>query len=159
MTRYAENTSVSAERSRAEIETILERYGADQFMYGRDDKQQKAIIQFRMNNRYIKFIVPLPDKNDPQFKKTPAGRRRRSDDSAYRAYEQATRQRWRALGLVIKAKLEAVESEKTEFEQEFMAHIVLPDGSTVGEYMIPQIEQAYLNRKMPKMLPLLDNRK
>lgn len=31
---YAENTSVSSEKSRAEIERTLQKYGADQFMYG-----------------------------------------------------------------------------------------------------------------------------
>lgn len=36
MSRYAENTSVSSDRSRAEIEQILARYGAEQFMYGWD---------------------------------------------------------------------------------------------------------------------------
>jgi hypothetical protein len=34
VSKFAENTSVSAERSRAEIEKTLRRYGADQFMYG-----------------------------------------------------------------------------------------------------------------------------
>ena len=32
--RYATDTRVSVERSKAEIEAILARYGADQFMYG-----------------------------------------------------------------------------------------------------------------------------
>ena len=34
MSRYAEQTSVAAERSRAEIEGTLTRYGATAFMYG-----------------------------------------------------------------------------------------------------------------------------
>lgn len=34
MSRCAQNTSVSSEKSRAEIERILRRYGADGFMYG-----------------------------------------------------------------------------------------------------------------------------
>ena len=36
-----------------------------------------------------------------------------------------------------------------EFEQEFMANVVLPDGSTVSEFMRPQIKQAYQSRQMP----------
>jgi hypothetical protein len=77
----------------------------------------------------------------------------RSPDAQRKAYEQAERQRWRALALVIKAKLEAVESGITEFEREFMAHIVLPGGGTVGDWMLPQIEQAYSSGQMPAMLP------
>ena len=31
---YAQQTQVSTDKSRAEIERTLQRYGADQFMYG-----------------------------------------------------------------------------------------------------------------------------
>jgi hypothetical protein len=55
--------------------------------------------------------------------------------------------------LVIKAKLEAVESGIACFEEEFMAHIVLPDGRTVGEHVIPGIAQAYETGNVPALLP------
>jgi hypothetical protein len=67
------------------------------------------------------------------------------------------RQRWRALALVIKAKLEAVEAGITIFEEEFLAHIVLPDGRTAGEYMVPQIEESYRTKQMPPLLPMLES--
>ena len=41
----------------------------------------------------------------------------------------------------------------TTFEEEFLSYIVLPDNSTVGEYMLPQIESAYQSDEMPRMLP------
>ena len=44
------------------------------------------------------------------------------------AWEQVCRQRWRALLLIIRAKLEAVASGITTLENEFLANIVLPDG-------------------------------
>ena len=50
---YAEKTTVSTEKSRAEIERTLTRYGADQFMYGWD--QEQAVIGFRLVGRQIKF--------------------------------------------------------------------------------------------------------
>ena len=34
MSRYAKNTSVSTERSKAEIEKTLKRYGVEEFFYG-----------------------------------------------------------------------------------------------------------------------------
>jgi hypothetical protein len=55
---------------------------------------------------------------------------------------------------VIKAKLEAVESRIAEFESEFLANIVLPDGQTVGKFMQPQVEKAYKTGKMPLLLPM-----
>jgi hypothetical protein len=111
------------------------------------------MIAFRMEGRFIKMMLPLPRKDDPKFRKTPSGRMRRDDDSTYKAWEQACRQRWRALALVIKAKLEAVESGITTFEEEFLAHISLPGGGTVGDFMLPQVEVAYDTGKMPGLLP------
>ncbi len=149
MDRYAENTSVSAEKSRAEIERILCRYGADGFMYGWDGPS--ATVMFRMGGKMVKFQLQLPDKNDFRF--TPAKRQKRSATDQLKMWEQSTRQKWRALALVIKAKLEAVKSEITTFEEEFLAHILLPDGSTVGEFAVPQVEAAYKTGEMPKLLP------
>ena len=147
---YAEKTSVSTEKSRAEIERTLQRYGADQFMYGWD--QEKAIVCFRMVERQIKFLLPMPDKSDKAFTETPTGKAR-AEAAAYKEWEQACRQKWRALSLVIKAKLEAVEAGIAVFEDEFMANIVLPNGGTVSQFMLPQIEAAYETGEMPMMLP------
>jgi len=148
--KYAENTQVSSERSRNEIERTLERYGASAFGYGWQNSS--ATVMFQMNGRQIRFIIHLPDKE--QFKTTDTGRLRKQT-AVHQAYEQAVRQQWRALALVVKAKLEAVESGISEFDQEFMAHIVLPNGQTVGQFMLPQVSEAYETGKMPKMLPML----
>jgi hypothetical protein len=150
---YAENTSVPADRSRAEIEKTLQRYGASQFMYGYDERY--SMIAFTMSERQVRFVVPMPDKDDPRFTHTPTGKKRRDANSMLVEYEKATRQRWRALALVIKAKLEAVETGITVFEDEFLAHIVLPDGTTAGDWMRPQIQNAYDKGGMPKRIQFL----
>lgn len=161
MTRYAEKTTVSSERTRNEIEQTLRRYGADQFMYGWEDGQ--ALIAFRAHERHIRFGLPLPDRHAAEFTHVaisnqygPTGKfvERKAAD-AERVWEQACRQRWRALALVIKAKLEAVAAGITEFETEFLPHIVLPDDRTVAEWMRPQVDQAYRSGLMPKLLPML----
>lgn len=149
--RYATQTSVSVERSRAEVERILRRYGADQFVSGWDRKQ--ALIGFKMDGKQVRFVLPLPDRQAAEFTQTPSGRHSRSETAAETAWEQACRQRWRALALVIKAKLEAVESGITTMEEEFLAHMVLPDGSTVGSWTTPQLEEVYRTGRMPEMLP------
>lgn len=148
MVAYAEKTSVPSDRSRAEIEKTLSRYGATGFLYGWTE--DAAVVGFQMAGRQVKFHLPMPDR--AEVAKTPTGKAR-SKAQTESAYEQAVRQKWRALALVIKAKLEAVESGITVFDDEFMAHIVLPDGQTVGSFMRPQIETAYLNGSMPKLLP------
>lgn len=151
---YAENTSVPTDRSRAEIERTLERYGARQFAYMRNEEQAMVAFVVALNEdelRQVRFVIPMPDKEERRFTHTPSGRVRRDADSMLKEYEKAQRQRWRALALVIKAKLEAVESGITEFEQEFLAHIVLPDGSTVGDYVRPEIARAYETGQMPQL--------
>jgi hypothetical protein len=151
LSRYAESTSVPSDKSRSEIERTLTRYGADQFIYGWGDDQ--AIVGFRMKGRQIKFVLPMPNRAAREFWITPARGTQRSEEQAAAAHEQAVRQRWRALALVIKAKLEAVESGIVEFDDEFLAHIVLPDGQTFGQWAKPQIESAYRSGEMPALLP------
>lgn len=151
--RYAENTAVSSEKSRNEIERTLTRYGAEGFLYGWQGSS--AVIAFEMAGRSVKFVLPLPAKDSPEFTCTPSRGTRRRPEAVEQVYEQAVRQRWRALALVIKAKLEAVESGITTLEDEFMAHIVLPDGQTVGAWMRPQITKAYELGQMPSLFPSL----
>lgn len=148
--RYAENTQVSSDRSRAEIEKTLRRYGATAFAYGWDT--EAATLMFEIANRRVMFRLPMPDPSDKAFTLTPT-RKARSSSAAEAAYEQAVRQRWRALALVIKAKLEAVAAGITTVEQEFLAHIVLPDGRTVGQHTQPVIAAAYETGEMRPMLP------
>ncbi len=152
MSRYANQTTVSSEKSRAEIETTLRRYGADSFAYV--SERTRAIVAFQAAGRRVKFTLPMPDPNSEEFTHTPARGTLRSPQQAHEAWEQACRQKWRALNLCVKAKLEAVESGITTFESEFMAHILLPDGRTVGEHASPMIERAYSTGTTP---PLLGN--
>jgi len=148
--RYAANTEVSSDRSRSEIERTLRRYGASAFGYAWEG--QSAQIAFRLADRQIRFTLPLPDQRSREFTLTPTGRER-SRSSAEEAYEQAVRQRWRALALVIKAKLEAVEAEISTVEREFLDAIMLPDGRTVGDWLGPQLAAVYTSNSMPALMP------
>lgn len=150
MARYAANTEVSSDRSRSEIERTLRRYGATAFAYAWEG--QMATIAFKLADRQIRFRLPLPDPDDREFTVTPTGRDR-SASAAEEAYEQAVRQRWRALALVIKAKLEAVEAGISTVEQEFLANVALPNGSTVGEWIGPQLGAVYAKGAMPALMP------
>jgi len=140
MGAYAENTTVDSAKSRVEIERTVTRYGATSFAYGTDESGT-AMIAFKMRDRRVRFSLALPRREE--FRLTETGRTRTAS-SQEAAYEQAVRQRWRALALVVKAKLEAVESGITEFEQEFGMFILMPDGRTVYEHTQPGIEAAYL---------------
>jgi hypothetical protein len=136
---YAETTEVSVARSRAEIEEMLMRKGCQQFAYMADES--KAAIGFTIQNRRVRFVIPLPQRSDKRFWFTPSRHTRRTEEDAYKAWEQGCRSRWRALYLAIKAKLEAVEIGITTFEEEFLAHFVTDDGRTIGERVIPALDE------------------
>lgn len=144
---YAQATQVSVEKSKMEIERLLTRYGATSFVSGWNETS--ATILFECHKRRIKFVIPIPRKSD--FTKTPEGRMRRNE-LVPQVWEQDCRARWRALVLIVKAKLEAVQSGVALFEDEFAMHTVMPDGRTVGEIVHPAIEEAYTTGKMPLML-------
>lgn len=150
---YAADTSVSVEKSRAEIESILGRYGASRFGYMTDEN--KAIVVFEANKKAVKFELPLPDKTDRRF--TECVRRgyytgkKRSPEDAHKLWEQACRSRWRSLCLCIKAKLDMVSTNISSFEIEFLPHFVMPNGKTIGEQMVPQLEAMANNGTMPRL--------
>lgn len=144
MRRYAQDTSVSVEKSKAEIEALLNRNGATAYMSG--SNQTEAMFAFEMAGRKIMFRLPLPNRDAKEFthfrhssgKYLPC-----SPSTAAEKWEQACRSRFRALALAIKAKLEAVAIGITTLEEEFLAHIVMPDGRTVGHHTLPRIAASY----------------
>lgn len=143
--QYARHTTVPTEKSVAEIKRTLDRYGASQFAWAEDSQRGLASVQFAIGGRYVRMVLRLPNRED--FAKSKRGRRR--PEHVLKAWEQACRQRWRALALAVKAKLEAVESGLSTLEEEFLAWIVLPGNTTVGQLMRPQIERAYLTGDLP----------
>lgn len=151
MKRFAANTEVSVEKSRAEIERLITRYGATSTAFM--SMPGRAMIAFEMNERRIVFELPLPDIKEQRFGRTPGGRQQLSPDRRIAVWEQACRQRWRALALLVKAKLEAVSSGITVFEDEFLAHIMMPDGITVGNHVKPMVAAWYAGGTMRPLLP------
>jgi hypothetical protein len=146
---YAESTSVPVERSRAEIEKLLNRHKCSQFMAGVDHETHRATVQFKAHNRYVKFVIALPDPADPKYKRMKNSYVQRTASGIAKLVEQEERTKWRALLLVIKAKLEAVESNIATFEDEFLAHVLLPNQQTVAEYIGPTVAQIYETGRMP----------
>jgi hypothetical protein len=150
MSRYAQNTNVSIESSQQEVQKILRKYGADRF--GTMEDRKAAYLMFEYQGLMIQITVPMPDKKE--FKTTEKGRVRKANQ-AQEAYHQAVRQRWRALVLAVKAKLEAVETGISTLEKEFMAFIMLPNGKSIGDTLIPDLKHIAESGKMPKMLGMI----
>lgn len=134
---YAAKTEVPVDRSRAELERVLARWGAEQFAYGQD--VDRWVIAFRFGSRAVRIVLMVPE------------RARLTE----RQWEQEKRQRWRALVLVVKAKLEAVSLGIVDFETEFLGHLVLPTGQTMAEHVAPQLPAMYESGQVPSIMPAL----
>lgn len=135
MRSYAQGTSVPADRTRSEIEQLLEKNGASGFIFG--NTQGQALIAFEMRERRLKFLIPMPVQ---------------SRGMTEQKVKAETRRRWRALLLVLKAKLEAVRSKIVEFDVEFLPFVVVRGNETVAEQMLPQLQGALGSGSLPPLL-------
>jgi hypothetical protein len=150
---FAAGTEVPVARTRAEIETALTRAGATSFVVGWEGT--KAAVMFTAHGRRVRFTLDVPVADDKRFARDGRGVLR-APSARVAAAEAEERRRWRALLFVIRAKLEAVASGVSLFEDEFLAQTVVPtpNGSaTVGDWLRPQIARAYeAGAAMPPLL-------
>lgn len=135
---YAKGTTVPVNRSIDEIRSILLKAGATHYAYGEDPQQ--AAIQFALDGRHYRFTVVRPVLHAA------------SGWSSEQRIDAEWRRRWRARVLWVKAQIEFAESEPAAFHQAMLAHLVLPDGRTLGGWAEPQIKGMYETGGMPPLL-------
>lgn len=146
---FAEGTSVTPERSRAELDRLLAKAGSSRRMMGVGDDVGAYCI-FHLAGREIRLRVPLPslESLEPAAGKEPPGWRRKTAEQrrawVVRQREQIEKARWRALVLICKAKLEIIELGLSTVEREFLADIFLADGRTVHEVVSAPLAEVYL---------------
>ena len=132
---YAERTDVPIARTQSQIQAMIEKAGAKK--YGTLTDGSRARIVFELQNRQIQFSLELPLEKGYRYTT---------------GWEQACRSKWRALYLVIKAKLEAVNSGIAVFDEEFLAWIVVPGGETVYQKIMPEMQRAIESGARPQFL-------
>jgi hypothetical protein len=128
---FAVETKVPVAQTQGEIKALVSKAGARSF--ASMEEPSRAMIAFELGGRRIRFTLPLPDEKAPRR-------------------DQVMRTRWRALLLVIKAKLESVESKIETFDEAFLAHIQMPSGRTVMEEIHEPLAIAYKGGNVP-LLP------
>lgn len=134
MTNYVRGASISCAAFRAEIQEMLTRYGATGFRYGWEEG--RTAIAFTAGGRHFRFVLVLPGSTADPLQP-------RRTDPAAKPGEDASRQRWQKLSMLIRAKLEAVAAGVATFDEEFLAYMVLPGGGTVSQAVAPSIDAAY----------------
>lgn len=148
---YAKGTSVSVEKSKAELDKLLAKAGASQRMMGSDDEAGAAFAFFSLSGRQVRIRIPLPKLTDRAVTNDGRGHRRNAEGIRV-AHEQASRERWRQLLLLVKAKLEAIALGLSTVEREFLADIYLVDGRTVHQALVEDLDRMYRDGAMPKLL-------
>lgn len=144
--KYAEGTTVPVEKSRAEIERLITSNGGKNFAFLAGETSH--VIVFEFNDRRLKFSVTKPAKNSfPVYIRG----RRQTDKQLTEKQDAEFRRLFRVLLLRLKAKFEGVKSKEISFDEEFLANIVTPDGSTVYETIKPHLTELQPGQ-LPKLL-------
>jgi hypothetical protein len=138
MKPYAEGTEVPVSKSKVELDTLLSKCGATSRGILADDEHGQAIIAFALAGGRYRLTVPLPRLGDfPKSGQAPrdwaAWPDAKQAEWRYRRWEQASRERWRAVILLIKAKLQIVQMGLSSAAHEFMGDLILSNGQTVSE--------------------------
>lgn len=128
--RFAEDTDVSVDRSAAEVKKRLRAAGADTVAIY--EAAERSAVAFTAAGRMYRITVPI--KLD------------------VRNAAQEERRAWRLLLLLVKSKLEAVREGATTIEREFLADMLLGDGSTVHQRAAEEIRLAYESGEVPRLL-------
>jgi hypothetical protein len=150
---YAEKTEVPASRTRQQIEALVLAHGGSDYTLSLGERA--ARIGFRLGGRAICLALPLPDPADRQFShwKSQSGwESPRTASAARDHWERACRARWRALLLVIQAKLEAIRIGITTVDEAFFADVMVDGGSTVYERHARNVLPAFPTAQAPRAL-------
>lgn len=148
--RYATNTSVSASRTIQEIQETLLRFGCSRFVMGTETEPvPRALIGFTKGGIPYRIAMSLPMPNERDFTHTPTRGSKRTEAEARQRWEQRTREKWRSLGLWVKAMVVAVEDEITTFETVFLPFMLGPGNQTVAEVSVPQALCAAAEGRLP----------
>jgi len=146
MASYASGTTVPIDKSKHQIETMLIRHGARKFGYmSGDDHFCIGFIMLNDDGNPVHYAmtIGIPDRNDPGFTRSHGGKRERDQHIAHERWEQECKRVWRSLWLIVKAKIEAVNSGLSTIEREFLADRLMHGGKTlmaVVEEQAPLIE-------------------
>jgi hypothetical protein len=137
--RYAENTTVSVDKSRGDISGILAAHGVERMAWGTGPEGDT--LQFELDGHQFRFAIPKPTPDSM-----------RADYGHEYAYphnidwrakaDQEWRRRWRAYVMLTKMKMEFVESGDSTLEREFMPYLLVdgvPLGTLLEEGRLPAL--------------------
>ena len=134
MTRYAEGTKVSVESSRGEITGILTKHGIDRIaqMVGPDGDQ----LVFELAGQSYRLQIRRPTLEEVKERYVADGGRWNLVYDPQAKVDQEWRRRWRATVLLLKAKLEFIDSGDSTIEREMMPYLLVKGNQTLEDLLV-----------------------
>lgn len=127
MAKYAENTTVSVEKSKDDVKELITKHGGTIIFMGFREPSGLG-VRFCISDFMVDYFI-APNVVD-RYK-----------------MDQEIRQKWRALFITLKSKFVAIDENLEKVEEAFMAHLLLEEGSgtylpvTAGNKFLPQIRE------------------
>ncbi len=136
------NTAIRPEKSQADITRELDRYGIYEVQH--TNQKDRFSVAFRVELK--EMPIPLMVRIDVPYNKE----KDKEDNNGWK------RQRvlYRVLFYYTKALLNTWDSGLKTFTEIFMPHLVMPNGGTLEQMLLPKIEKAITEGKI-KDIPLL----
>ena len=144
ITKAYKTTDVYWGKSQSQIMVMLEQVGIDQIRF--TSLPDRFVLEFmakldeRSIPKAVRIIIPLRTKKEENPDK-----RNKELNIIHRILLQH-----------LKAKFVAIGNGLTEFEQEFMSHLVITDkggrSTTMGEMLLPQYEKNLEDKTTPRFL-------
>jgi len=144
ITKAYKSTDVYWGKSQAQIMTMLEQVGIDQIRFT------------SMPDRFVlEFMAQIDERSIPKAVRIIIPLRTIKEDNPEKRNKELNIIH-RILLSHLKAKFVAIGNGLTEFEQEFMSHLVITDktgkSTTMGEMLLPQYEKNLEDKTIPKFL-------
>src|SRR3990167_711073 len=139
------NTSVYWAKSQADIMKMLGQLGINQIRFT------------SMPDRFVlEFMAKLDEKSIPKAVRIITPLKTKKDENSEDKRNQELNVIHRILLNHLKAKFVAIGNGLTEFEAEFMAHLVITDktgkSTTMAETLLPQYKKNLEDKTMPKFM-------
>lgn len=130
--RYAEGTEVPISRSHDQIKAELRRVGAEEI--GVMEATNQAWLVFRI--REVRYRITTGEIQVARGRKP----------------EAEARRQWRAILLLVKAKVVSIVEGISTVEREFLSDAIMPDGSVLSDHAPKLIENAYREGGPPRLM-------
>ena len=131
-----QNTTIAPEKSQADITKILRKYG----IYEIQHTTQKGCFAVAFRIELPEISVPLMIRIDVPYNQ--------EDDREDKYGYKKQRILYRSLFHYVKALLNAWNNGLKTFTEIFMSHLVLPNGRTIEQTLLPQFQKAITENKI-----------